>query len=80
MSEGDGAGIVDFLQGAGEFGGENWCADQSGRNGCAQDRETMRIKFSSNCFFYGASSSALLCFECLTAPEVLARQAFVERV
>jgi hypothetical protein len=37
VSERDGAGIVDFLQGAGEFGGENWRADQSGRNGCAQD-------------------------------------------
>ncbi len=37
MAQGDGAGLFDLLQGAGEFGGENWRADQSGSNGCAQD-------------------------------------------
>src|SRR5207253_3887923 len=36
MSKGDGAGFFDFLQCAGEFGCENWSANQSNSDSCAQ--------------------------------------------
>lgn len=55
VREGDGAGVVDFLQCAGEFGGENWSADQSSSDSCAQDMgNDAHQYFLDICFFYEA--------------------------
>jgi hypothetical protein len=81
VAQGDDTGLFDLLQGAGELGGENWRADQSGSNGCAQDmgNDAHQI-FLDIVFFMEPVCRPFLCFECLTAPEVSAQQAFVERV
>jgi hypothetical protein len=66
MSEGDGAGLFDFLQCAGELGSENWSANQSGSDSCAQQMgNDAHQYFLDICFFYEASSTALLYSECL---------------
>src|SRR5450830_1343143 len=55
VSESDGAGVVDFLQRAGEFGGENWSADQSSSDSCAQNMgNDAHQYFLDICFFYEA--------------------------
>jgi hypothetical protein len=73
VSESDGAGVVDFLKCAGEFGGENWSADQSSSDSCAQNmgNDTHQY-FLDICFFYEAGQAALFVLRMLvTAPEAL---------